>query len=582
VIALHYLGGYSQAEIARVLDLPPTTVKKRAHDARLHLREELSMVRTTLTCERTTGIAGFSDGVELFLAIRHGDAGAVRALVERRPELLEQHEDWPREDAHRARLPYAREGSALIRAAERGDLTIVRLLLDAGANVDGACGCAAGETPLWAAVASDYPDVAALLLERGANPNTSGPLGHSALHVAAMRGWSHLVRLLLEHGADPLRVDDAGRTALDWARLKNHADVVALLTRSAGRPTVEATTTTRPRRDGGSAGGLCETGIKAIDLFAPVQHGDLVFVDGDYGLGLVVLLGELMLALRERGYSDVLWTGFEQTLITERELDHALGELGRRDAAELALVPAGLDGDEAREVFQRRLDQWAGCSVGGRRLLIVFEAEGQVAEVEAALPRLTRGGAQGVTAVVVAPETFPAKGAGSRQALPPGAACHLRFDAARARRGYYPAVDVRASVSANLTSEMVGAEHAAVAEDARRLLEAYRRSDPELALPAPESLPARQRTTAVRAQRLHAFLTQPFVFAEPFTGTPGLRVPRIAAVRGARVILDGATDALPAERLRYIGGVDDVDARMAGTPPALPDATSGSHRSARR
>lgn len=49
VIALQYLGGYSQPEIVRALDLPPTTVKKRAHDARHRLREELDMVQTSLT-----------------------------------------------------------------------------------------------------------------------------------------------------------------------------------------------------------------------------------------------------------------------------------------------------------------------------------------------------------------------------------------------------------------------------------------------------------------------------------------------------------------------------------------------------
>lgn len=48
VVALQYLGGYSQVEIARLLTLPLTTVKKRAHDARNQLREELRMVENRL------------------------------------------------------------------------------------------------------------------------------------------------------------------------------------------------------------------------------------------------------------------------------------------------------------------------------------------------------------------------------------------------------------------------------------------------------------------------------------------------------------------------------------------------------
>ena len=112
---------------------------------------------------------------------------------------------------------------------------------------------------------------------------------------------------------------------------------------------------------------MCETGIKAIDLFAPIRHGDLVLVDGDYGLGLVVLLGELTVALREHGYSEALWTGFEQSIITTRELDHALGESGRREAAELSLVPRSLDGADAREAFQRILRRWERRRRGAKR-----------------------------------------------------------------------------------------------------------------------------------------------------------------------------------------------------------------------
>jgi RNA polymerase sigma factor (sigma-70 family) len=88
VVALQYLGGYSQVDIAGALGLPLTTVKKRAHDARGTLREELAMVRTTLRLEGTGGLAPFSDEIELFLAIRRGDSAAVAALLARRPEFV--------------------------------------------------------------------------------------------------------------------------------------------------------------------------------------------------------------------------------------------------------------------------------------------------------------------------------------------------------------------------------------------------------------------------------------------------------------------------------------------------------------
>jgi RNA polymerase sigma-70 factor (ECF subfamily) len=149
ILAMQYLGGYSQAEIAGALGIPLTTVKKRAHDARAILREELSVVSTRLRVEGAARLAPFSDELELFLAVRRGDSAAVANLLARRPDLVRQRENWPAAEAHRARLPYAHHATALIRAAERGDLAIVKLLLEAGAGVDDACGCRTGETPLW-------------------------------------------------------------------------------------------------------------------------------------------------------------------------------------------------------------------------------------------------------------------------------------------------------------------------------------------------------------------------------------------------------------------------------------------------
>jgi F-type H+/Na+-transporting ATPase subunit beta len=140
-----------------------------------------------------------------------------------------------------------------------------------------------------------------------------------------------------------------------------------------------------------------------------------------------------------------------------------------------------------------------------------------------------------------------------REELPPGVTSHLRFDASRARRGLYPALKPTATTSANVSAEVIGAEHSAIAREARLLLAEYERIDPELALPEPASLPLSQRSIAIRAQRLHAFLTQPFLVAEPFTGRPDVRVSRESTVRGVSRILDGQLNEVPVDQLRFIG-----------------------------
>lgn len=56
VLALHYLGGYSYAEISGLCDLPETTVKSRLHEARGQLKGQLlQAVAELCKCARTTG-----------------------------------------------------------------------------------------------------------------------------------------------------------------------------------------------------------------------------------------------------------------------------------------------------------------------------------------------------------------------------------------------------------------------------------------------------------------------------------------------------------------------------------------------
>ncbi len=87
-------------------------------------------------------------------------------------------------------LQHTREG-----AIESG-----KLLLEAG--VDANDGASAGTSPLALAIASNQTSFAAVLLERGADPN--GTLaGYTALHAAAAGGQVELARKLLARGADP-------------------------------------------------------------------------------------------------------------------------------------------------------------------------------------------------------------------------------------------------------------------------------------------------------------------------------------------------------------------------------------------
>jgi hypothetical protein len=88
-------------------------------------------------------------------------------------------------------------------AAYRGDTTILKLLLDAGADINAATGLGTALTQTaWAG----HTAAAQLLLDRGAKINQPGPAdGYTALHWAASTEESDtsLLKLLLKHRADP-------------------------------------------------------------------------------------------------------------------------------------------------------------------------------------------------------------------------------------------------------------------------------------------------------------------------------------------------------------------------------------------
>jgi len=66
-------------------------------------------------------------------------------------------------------------------------------------------------------------------LDRGLDPNTTGPQGQTILMAASRLGHLDLVRHLLVRRADPNRQSPTGDTAVMLASLAGHAEIVKLL-----------------------------------------------------------------------------------------------------------------------------------------------------------------------------------------------------------------------------------------------------------------------------------------------------------------------------------------------------------------
>jgi ankyrin repeat protein/tetratricopeptide (TPR) repeat protein len=121
--------------------------------------------------------------------------------------------------------------SPLGAAVNLGFLSIAKILLDGGANIEGK----SYETdtfapPLYVAARNGRSEIAELLLARGADiegKDTSA--GYTPLSIAAHAGDRDIVKILLDHKADVNATDDTLRTPLHLAADAGEGDIVNML-----------------------------------------------------------------------------------------------------------------------------------------------------------------------------------------------------------------------------------------------------------------------------------------------------------------------------------------------------------------
>jgi len=112
----------------------------------------------------------------------------------------------------------------LVSAAESGNVSLVKKLLDAGA--DPSASVLDGDCALIAAARAGSPTICTALLARGADVNRAGFKHQYPLHHAALSNHLAVVCLLLQNGASINVEDSFGRTPLHYAASDGSAQVV--------------------------------------------------------------------------------------------------------------------------------------------------------------------------------------------------------------------------------------------------------------------------------------------------------------------------------------------------------------------
>ena len=154
----------------------------------------------------------------LYFAVEKNSLDAVRLLVERDEILVDLKRDRKR----------WKVWTPLIKACHEGYYSIVALLLNKGADVNGETDD--GNSPLYAAANKNRENVIRLLLDQDdilVDGKTSN--GWTPLQIICFRGNYNIAELVLKKGAYVNSQSDEGYCPLYWAVTMNHLEVVGLM-----------------------------------------------------------------------------------------------------------------------------------------------------------------------------------------------------------------------------------------------------------------------------------------------------------------------------------------------------------------
>lgn len=332
---------------------------------------------------------------------------------------------------------------------------------------------------------------------------------------------------------------------------------------------------------------IFHTGVKVIDLLAPLVKGGKAAMFGGAGVGKTVLIMELIRTTVERHSGISVFAGIGERSREGHELLLELKQSGvlartalvfgqmneppgaRWRAGLTALAIAEYFRDTARENVLLLIDNvyrlvQAGGEVSGllgrlpSRVGYQPTLASEIAEFEERIASVAGAAITSIQAVYVPADDFTD---------PAVAEIFSHLDSSivlsrdMASEGMYPAVDPLASTSALLDPRLVGDAHYRTAQDVRKTIAHYRELQEIIALLGIEELSAADRSAVKRARRLMRFLTQPFMVTGAFTGKPGRSVELNTTLSGCRAILEGEADDWAESSLYMVGDLEEARGR---------------------
>ncbi|MBP7967260.1 F0F1 ATP synthase subunit beta [Candidatus Woesebacteria bacterium] len=330
---------------------------------------------------------------------------------------------------------------------------------------------------------------------------------------------------------------------------------------------------------------IFETGIKVIDLIAPLAKGGKAAIFGGAGVGKTVTIQELIhnVAKEHEGVSvftgvgertregNDLWNEMKETKV----LDSTVLVYGQMNEPPGNRLRVALSGVTAAEYFrdEKNMDvllfidnifrfAQAGSEVSallGRIPSAVGYQPTLASEMAALQERITstrKGSITSLQAVYVPADDYT-------DPAPVATFAHLdasiALERSLAEQALFPAIDPLTSTSRALSADIVGEEHYTVAQGVLKTLQRYKDLQDIIAILGMEELSEDDKLVVSRARKVQRFLTQPMNVAEPFTGRPGKYVKIADTVKGFKEILEGKHDSKPETAFYMKGTIEEVN-----------------------